>query len=88
MTINKTTLAAVVAAIAMAGCGGADSQPGNPAVYKRIKAETNCTALQGEFDVAMRQVDARKPGDAHRDMSLSYAEAADKRMRSIGCYGK
>lgn len=60
---------------------------GNPAVYERIAGLTSCTALQQEFDIAMDNAEARQPGDANREVSLSYANAADTRMQEIGCYG-
>lgn len=60
---------------------------GNPAVYERISSSRNCTALQEEFDVAMDNAEARESGDPLRDISLSYANAANNRMREIGCYG-
>lgn len=34
----------------------------------------------------MDNADARPSGDDLRNASLSYAEAADNRMREIGCY--
>jgi hypothetical protein len=64
-------------AIAVAGCGSSASEEprtGNPAVYDRINAETDCATLQGEFDIAER--------NHHTD----YMQAADDRMRQLGCY--
>lgn len=63
------------------------SRPGSAAVYRRIESEVDCVMLQREFDTAMTNVEARSPGDRLRDISLSYANAADSRMREVGCYG-
>lgn len=63
------------------------SRPGNPAVYARIESSTDCVGLQREFDVAMSNVESRDPGDELRAVSLSYGEAANNRMREIGCFG-
>lgn len=77
----------------VAGCGSTTTPDdntrttGNPTVYARIESSTSCIALQREFDTAMDNAEAREPGDPHRDLSLSYARAADNRMQEIGCYG-
>ncbi len=69
------------------GCGGPNAEPpGNPDVYARIESSADCTALQAEFDVAMENVERRQPGDDYRRISLAYADAADRRMRTVGCY--
>lgn len=79
--------------MALVGCGSDpaiennERSTGNPAVYARIESSTNCTKLQREFDTAMDNAEAREPGDPYRDLSLSYARAADNRMEEIGCYG-
>ena len=67
----------------LAGChddsgGGANL---DPSVVSRIKAETNCSALQREFDIA----DANRAINGAR--SVAYMKLADDRMREIGCYG-
>lgn len=63
------------------------SRPGSDAVYARIESSTDCVGLQREFDVAMSNVESRDPGDELRLISLSYGEAANNRMREIGCFG-
>ena len=63
-----------------------DTRPGSAAVYDRIESLTDCDALQREFDTAMDSVEAREPGDRLRDISMTYARAADSRMSSIDCY--
>lgn len=63
------------------------SRPGSAAVYARIETESNCVALQREFDIAMDNTDAREPGDPQRDISSSYADAAYNRAEEVGCYG-
>lgn len=91
-------LASAFVVLTLAGCGGSDpaSDPatfdnarttGNPAVFSRIESSTSCTALQREFDTAMDNAEARESGDPVRDISLSYARAADNRMKEVGCYG-
>lgn len=60
---------------------------GSAAVYERIETSTDCVALQREFDIAMENVERREVGDPLRDVSFSYAKAADNRMDEIGCYG-
>jgi hypothetical protein len=61
---------------------------GNPAVYQRISAMTDCAALQAEFDTAEanhgRDLDSGKLDLAVID--TSYMSAADDRMRAINCY--
>lgn len=91
----RGTLALTLAAFALivlAGCGTNSSEnnertKGSPAVWARIENGTNCNALQREFDIAMDNAEARESGHALRDLSLSYARAADNRMEEIGCYG-
>lgn len=53
-------------------------RPGNAAVYERIEAETDCGALQDEFDTA----EAGPPSD----WKVPYMEAADARMQELDCY--
>jgi hypothetical protein len=66
----------IAASWALSGCfgfgGGGNTTP-NPAV-ERINSETDCSVLQGEFDTAEK--------NGHTD----YMTAADKRMKSLGCY--
>jgi hypothetical protein len=52
------------------GHGGGTANP----VITRINSEVDCTALQGEFDTAEQ--------NRHTD----YMQAADARMRAVGCY--
>lgn len=61
----------VAAALLLAACGG--SPPPNP-VIERIEATSSCDRLQGEFDWA-----------SARD-KVAEMEAADGRMKSLGCY--
>jgi hypothetical protein len=63
-----------------------EDRPGDPAVWERIEQGTDCAALQEEFDQAMDNAERREPGDPLRELSLSYAKAADQRMKDIGCY--
>ena len=56
----------------------APERPGNPAVYARIEAETDCAVLQQEFDTAQ--------SGPSTDWKVPYMEAADARLREVGCY--
>lgn len=56
---------------------------GNPAVFARISSLTDCAALQDEFDVA----DGNRRFGADNRAQLAYMDAADERMRELGCYG-
>lgn len=59
------------------------SRPGSPAVYAGIAAEISCTALQASFD---RAEATHQRGGSWGPIGTSYMEAADTRMRTIGCY--
>ena len=83
------------------GGGGSSSspkaRPGSPVVYAAIAAETDCDELQATFD---RGSETQKrsgyvpngpafegaQGARWSQVGLGYMEAADARMRSIGCY--
>jgi hypothetical protein len=66
-----------------------ESRPGSAAVYARIESSRNCVALQREFDIAYANNQrAQDAGDeTTANMSFSYMEAADARMKEVGCYG-
>jgi hypothetical protein len=74
------------------GGGGGDSYQseygGSPAVYQRIAAETDCDALQVQFDQASANHDRDTAAGDLEAMrwSTGYMAAADDRMRAIGCY--
>lgn len=99
MRLRFLCLVIVIFGLAVTGCGEAEVDVpdeaafenertiGNPAVYERIASLTSCTALQREFDIAYDNVEAREPGDPLREVSRSYGDAADNRMRELGCYG-
>lgn len=57
---------------------------GNPEVYQRLALETNCSALQNEFNTAEENLGT--PGTPQYQWGLGYMKAADDRMREIGCY--
>lgn len=84
---------AVLALVALgyaATRGGSSARPGSPDVYARIAASSDCTALQKEFD----QADANGKRDRasgrteQARWSSGYMDAADARMRQIGCYAR
>jgi hypothetical protein len=88
----RGTPAPALAFIVLAGCGGTTVENGDPpsadpAVIARIENGTSCTALQREFDIAMDDARGLDLGDPYRDISLTYANAANNRMREIGCSG-
>lgn len=78
---------AALAIVFLAACAGDSARPGNPAVYDRIGGLTDCAMLQTEFDLAMTNHDRAPAGTEERRWTLAYAQAADDRMRKIGCYG-
>lgn len=58
-------------------------------VYGQILSETDCAALQSQFDTAAANADrdsARGRNDLHR-IDLGYMTAADDRMLEMGCHG-
>jgi hypothetical protein len=76
--------AGVVVAGVLGGCSsGSANHPGNPDVYARINAMTYCAAPQQEFD----QADANRSISSDPSIQTAYMEAADARMKEVGCYG-
>jgi hypothetical protein len=61
-----------------------DEFGGNPDVYARILAMTDCATLQNEFDQAEENL--QEPGTPQYRWGLGYMKASDDRMREIGCY--
>lgn len=75
-----------LATVLLAGCGST-SPPGRAEVYDRINALSDCAALQAEFN----QADTNHTRDVARgsdlaEVDLSYMEAAEERMKAIGCH--
>lgn len=58
-------------------------RPGNPGVYARIAKMTDCDALQEQFDLAER---THQRGGDWGPIGTAYMQAADDRMREVGCY--
>jgi hypothetical protein len=83
------TIGGIIAAIAI--CSTAytrdDDQPGDPAIYSRIDALTDCRALQGELDAAEARHRAaiNRADTSHAEVETSYMSAAQERMRQVGC---
>lgn len=63
-----------------------NDRPGDPSVYAQIRSTTDCGELQATFDRAADNNDRYEGGEHLHRVTLSYMEAADDRMRSIGCY--
>lgn len=82
-------LVLALAAVLVVGCGGGIGQTtpiGNPAVQQRIAAETDCATLQAEFDTASANFDRAPKGTPESAAAISYMDAADNRMKAVGCY--
>jgi len=85
-------LAIVVLFLMIVGNNASNSTPqststqiGEQGVYDSIDATSDCEALQNAFNIAMDNVERRQPGDELRKISLSYANYANDRMRSLSC---
>lgn len=59
---------------------------GSEAVYDRILRLSDCAALQVEFDTAAANNEVAEPGAPQHRQTTGYMDAADDRMRAIGCY--
>ena len=55
-------------------------------MYRRIDHGTDCTKLQADFDQASENNQRAEAGSFQFDVTLSYMDAADARMRELGCY--
>jgi hypothetical protein len=66
-----------------------ESRPGDPSVYARIAKMTDCAKLQDQFDLAEQT--SRRPGGpagaSWSEIGIAYMQAADERMKKVGCYG-
>lgn len=63
-----------------------DQHGGSLEAYRRIRAMTDCTVLQGEFDQAAANHDAAEAGSPAALAATGFMTAADDRMRELGCY--
>lgn len=63
-----------------------DQYGGMLEVYQRILTLTDCTALQNEFDQADKNLKLQQPGTEQYQWGIGYMNAADQRMKDIGCY--
>lgn len=84
-------VAALVAAVALAAWGGGKDnpeRPGSAAVYAEIAAETDCARLQEMFTTAADNAERLQDADRFTDarVPMGYMDAADDRMRDVGCY--
>jgi hypothetical protein len=57
-------------------------------VYARIAKLTDCDKLQEQFDLAEQT--SQRPGGPQgatwSEIGIAYMQAADDRMRKVGCY--
>jgi len=74
------------AAFGYSSGSGSSTRPGSASVYSDIAASSDCTWLQAQFDRADENNQTASSG-YERDYTLGYMQAADKRMREVGCYG-
>jgi hypothetical protein len=84
------------ALLLLAGCIDHEEKPpqeeygGLPAVYQRIAAETDCTKLHAEFDIAEqnfhKELAAGFAREPYRKACLGYMKAASERLKAVGCY--
>jgi len=84
----KRILIAATVCLAVAACGGGSAQvdhPGNPAVYQRIAAESDCAQLQAEFDTASGSFDRAAKGTPESAAAIGYMQAAQDRMKDLSC---
>lgn len=96
MKIQRTVIACL-AALAVAGCSPADTgttrarptpeqeQVGEPAVFARIKALTDCAEIQAEFETAFGNSEKAEPGTARHEAAVAYMDAANDRLEAVGC---
>jgi hypothetical protein len=66
-----------------------EERPGDPAVYARIESMTDCAKLQEQFDLAeaTSKREGGPQGATWSEIGIAYMQAADDRMREVGCYG-
>lgn len=79
----RRMLVVAVTVLAVAGCSS--DKPGSQAVYDRISGETGCVQLQQEFDTASASHDRATAGSSAAEAATGYMEAANDRMKSLGC---
>lgn len=70
------------------GHGPGSAQPGSADVYQIIASLTSCSALQERFDTAFEnhQRDIKRGATGLAEVDTGYMNAADKRMKALGCY--
>jgi hypothetical protein len=76
-------------AVGVSGVFSNAERPGAPEVYEQIEGSTDCDDLQSTFDRAYRNhsLAADRYDEAEMKWTGGYMDAADQRMRDIGCYG-
>ena len=79
----RRMLVATAAVLGLAACGGEMVvKPGDPAVYERIEAATDCHALREEVE---QYVGSRVDDGELREAHVAYALAGRARMKELGC---
>jgi hypothetical protein len=75
--------------VGVSGVFSNTERPGAPEVYEQIEASTDCDDLQSTFDRAYRNhgLATNRYDQVEMASTTGYMEAADKRMRDIGCCG-
>lgn len=58
---------------------------GDPDVYRRLSAATDCAFLQRQFDDAMDRVEQLPPASPKREAPMGYASTAMERMQELDC---
>jgi hypothetical protein len=84
----KRTITALALGLTLTACGGSPAERrGDPEVYARIESMDDCKQLQRQFDVFVKHHDHDlehgRLDEAQDD--TAYMDAADARMKAVGC---
>lgn len=89
--MNRSTLIGLIAVLAVLALGACAKDDGgesyaNPEVLRRIQNAPTCAAAQAEHDIAWESWERGAFGSIAKSRSGEYMEAADARLRALGCY--
>lgn len=86
VVLGIVAIGVVVGIVATRGPGTPPARPGSAVVYDRIASLTDCGQLQREFDTAStnRDRDVSRSSDLAA-VDLSYMQAAQDRLKAVGC---